>query len=475
MPKKDKRENKMFDNLSERLQNIIKTTSGAKLTQDNMEEALREIRRAFLEADVSLKVVKAFISKVKDKADGENILQGVNPSQQLVKIVHDEIVELLGGKNTPISTEGNPNIIMLLGLQGSGKTTSAAKLALTLKKDGRKPLLVAADVYRPAAIKQLETLANQTQTDIFLKENEKDVIQIVKEAIDFARTNGNNSIIVDTAGRLQIDTDMMAELMLIDRMYAPQEKLLVVDAMVGQEAVNVAQTFDEQLGLTGVILTKLDGDARGGAALSVVYSTEKPVKFAGMGEKIEPLEPFYPERMAQRILGMGDIVSLVEKAQEAIDEKEAIELQKKMMSKDFSLEDFVKIQKQIKAMGSLGQILGMLPIPGISKKDKETLAHEGENQLRRIEALVNSMTPKERQTPDILNGNRKRRIAAGSGIPVQEINKFLNDFEMMKKMMKQLSGMQKTMRGKGGKMPRGIGMPGFNPAMMGMGKFGRRK
>lgn len=462
----------MFDNLSERLQGIIKTASGKQLTHDNMEEALREIRRAFLEADVSLKVVKSFISNVKDKAEGEKILQGINPAQQLVKIVHDEIVELLGGKNTPISTDGDPNLIMLLGLQGSGKTTSAAKLALTLKKNGRKPLLVAADVYRPAAIKQLETLAKQIQTDVFLKEDERDVIQIVKEAIDFARTNGNNSVIIDTAGRLQIDTDMMAELLLIDRMYQPAEKLLVVDAMVGQEAVNVAQTFDEQLGLTGVILTKLDGDARGGAALSVVYSTQKPVKFAGMGEKIEALEPFYPERMAQRILGMGDIVSLVEKAQEAIDEKEALELQKKMMSKDFSLEDFVKIQKQIKMMGSLNQILGMLPIPGISKKDKETLAHEGENQLRRIEALVNSMTPQERKMPDILNGNRKRRVAAGSGIPVQEINKFLNDFEMMKKMMKQLSGMQKTMRGKGGKMARGMGMPGFNPAMM--NKFGRK-
>lgn len=461
----------MFDNLSERLQSIIKTTSGKKLTQDNMEEALREIRRAFLEADVSLKVVKSFISKVKDKAEGENILQGINPSQQLIKIVNDEIIELLGGKNSPLSTDGNPNIIMLLGLQGSGKTTSAAKLALTLKKDGRKPLLVAADVYRPAAVKQLETLAAQTQTDIFLKEDEKDVIQIVKDALDFARQNGNNSVIIDTAGRLQIDTDMMAELMLIDRMYSPQEKLLVVDAMVGQEAVNVAQTFDEQLGLSGVILTKLDGDARGGAALSVVYSTNKPVKFAGMGEKIEALEPFYPERMAQRILGMGDIISLVEKAQETIDEKEALELQKKMMSKDFSLEDFVKIQKQIKMMGSFGQILGMLPIPGISGKNKDIIAHEGEKQFRRIEALVNSMTPKERKMPDILNAGRKRRIAAGSGISVQDINKFLNDFEMMKKMMKQFSGMQKNMRGKGGKMPRGLGMTGFNPAMM--NKFGK--
>lgn len=462
----------MFENLSERLQDIIKQTSGSTLTQDNMEEALREIRRAFLEADVSLKVVKSFISKIKDRAEGEDILKGVSPAQQLIKIVNDEIIELLGGKNTPISTEGNPNLIMLLGLQGSGKTTSAAKLALALRKDGRKPLLVAADVYRPAAIKQLETLAKQIGVDIFLKEDSTDVKQIVKEAIDYANQNGCNSVIIDTAGRLQIDTDMMAELLIIDRMYQPAEKLLVVDAMVGQEAVNVAQTFNEQLDITGVILTKLDGDARGGAALSVVYSTEKPIKFTGMGEKIEALEPFYPERMAQRILGMGDIVSLVEKAQEAIDEKEALELQKKMMSKDFSLEDFIKIQKQMKMLGSLDQILGMLPIPGISKKDKDTIAHEGENQFRKIEALINSMTPKERQNPDLLNANRKRRIAAGSGSTVQDLNKFLNDFEMMKKMMRQLSGMQKMMRGKGGKGMKGFGMPKMPPHMM--GKFGKR-
>ena len=461
----------MFDNLSERLQDIIKQTSGKKLTPDNIEEALREIRRAFLEADVSLKVVKSFTSKIKDRADGEEILKGVSPAQQLIKIVNDEIIELLGGKNTPISTDGEPNLIMLLGLQGSGKTTTAAKLALTLCKDGRRPLLVAADVYRPAAIKQLETLAKQIDVDVFLKEDEKDVKQIVKEAIEYAKSNGHNSLIIDTAGRLQIDTDMMAELLLIDRMYHPAEKLLVVDAMVGQEAVNVAQTFNEQLDITGVILTKLDGDARGGAALSVVYSTEKPIKFAGMGEKIEALEPFYPERMAQRILGMGDIVSLVEKAQQTIDEKEALELQKKMFSKDFSLEDFIKIQKQIKNLGSLNQILGMLPIPGISKKDKETIAHEGENQFKKIESLINSMTQKERQNPDILNATRKRRIAAGSGSTVQDLNKFLNDFEMMKKMMKQLSGMQKMMHGKGGKGMKGMG--GFNPAMM-MNKFGKR-
>lgn len=462
----------MFDNLSERLQEIIKQTSGKKLTPDNMDEALREIRRAFLEADVSLKVVKSFISKIKDRADGEDVLKGVSPAQQLIKIVNDEIVALLGGENKPVSLAGEPNLIMLLGLQGSGKTTTAAKLALTLRKNGRKPLLVAADVYRPAAVKQLETLAKQISADVFFKEDCTDVKQIVKEAIDYAKQNGCNSVIIDTAGRLQIDTDMMAELLLLDRMYQPAEKLLVVDAMVGQEAVNVAQAFNEQLDITGVILTKLDGDARGGAALSVVYSTEKPIKFTGMGEKIEALEPFYPERMAQRILGMGDIVSLVEKAQSAIDEKEALELQKRMFSKDFSIEDFVKMQKQIKMLGSLDQIFGMLPIPGVSKKDKENIAHEGEKQFKKIDALINSMTPKERQMPDILNANRKRRIAEGSGSTVQAVNKFLNDFETMKKMMKQLSGMQKAMRGKGQKGGKGFGMPKMNPNMM--GKFGRK-
>jgi len=462
----------MFDNLSQRLQEIIKQTSGQKLTQDNMDEALREIRRAFLEADVSLKVVKSFISKIKDRAEGEQVLSGVSPAQQLIKIVNDEIIALLGGENTPISTQGEPNLIVLLELKGSGKTTSAAKLALTLRKNGRKPLLVAAYVYRPAAVKQLETLAKQIGVEVFLKENSTDVKQIVDEAIIFAKQNGCNSVIIDTAGRLQIDTDMMAELLLIDRMYQPAEKLLVVDAMVGQEAVNVAQNFNEQLDITGVILTKLDGDSRGGAALSVVYSTQKPIKFVGLGEKIEALEPFYPERMTQRILGMGDIVSLVEKAQEVIDEKEALELQKKMMSKDFSLEDFIKIQKQMKMLGSLDQIMGMLPIPGISKKDKETIANQGETQFKKIEAMINSMTVKERQTPDVLNANRKRRIAQGSGSTVQELNKFLNDFEMMKKMMRQLSGMQKMMRGKGAKGQKGFGMPKIPPHMM--GKFGRR-
>lgn len=313
----------MFDSLSEKLQNIISKTRGKELTQDNMQEALREIRRALLEADVNLRVVKAFISAVKDKAEGEKVLEGVDPSQQLIKIVNDELVELLGKELKPLDLTGNPNIIMMLGLQGSGKTTSSAKLAVKLKKEGRNPLLVACDVYRPAAVSQLQTLGKEIETEVFTIPESKDVQQIVQSAIDYAKENGFNTLILDTAGRLQIDTDMMAELLIIDRIFKPNEKLLVIDAMTGQEAVNVAENFDAQLGLTGLVLTKLDGDSRGGSALSVVYCTGKPIKLTGTGEKLNALEDFYPERMVTRILGMGDIVSLVERAQEVFDEKQA--------------------------------------------------------------------------------------------------------------------------------------------------------
>ena len=301
----------MFDNLSEKLQGIISKTRGKELTQDNMQEALREIRRALLEADVNLRVVKSFISSIKDKAEGEKVLEGVDPSQQLIKIVHDELVNLLGKEQSPLDFSGNPNLIMMLGLQGSGKTTSSAKLAVKLKKEGRNPLLVACDVYRPAAISQLQTLGKEIENEVFTISDCKDVQQIVNGAIDYAKEHGFNTIILDTAGRLQIDTDMMAELLLIDRIFKPAEKLLVIDAMTGQEAVNVAENFDAQLGLTGLVLTKLDGDSRGGSALSVSYCTGKPVKLTGTGEKLNALEDFYPERMATRILGMGDIVSLV--------------------------------------------------------------------------------------------------------------------------------------------------------------------
>lgn len=460
----------MFDSLSDRLQDIIrKTSQGGALTEDNMQEALREIRRALLEADVNLRVVKAFISNIKDKAEGEEVLKGVNPSQQLVKIVHDELVELLGKELSPLNFDGHPNMIMMLGLQGSGKTTSSAKLAVKLKKEGRNPLLVACDVYRPAAIKQIQTLGQQIGVEVFSQEDSKDVQKIVKNAIAHAKENGFNTLILDTAGRLQIDTDMMAELLLIDRMFAPQEKLLVIDAMTGQEAVNVAENFDAQLGLTGLVLTKLDGDSRGGSALSVVHCTKKPIKLTGTGEKLNALEDFYPERMATRILGMGDIVSLVERAQEVFDEKEAKELQKKMSKAEFSFDDFLKMQKQMKMFGSLDQILGMLPIPGLKREDKDLITHEGEKQFKRIEVFIQSMTPEERANPQLINSSRKKRIAEGSGISLHDINIFIKQFEQMRGMMKGFSDLKGKM-GKGGFGGKGANMA---QAMAAMKKFQR--
>lgn len=441
----------MFDSLSDRLQEIIrKTSQGGALTEDNMQDALREIRRALLEADVNLRVVKAFISNIKDKAEGEEVLKGVNPSQQLVKIVHDELVEILGHENVPLNFDGNPNMIMMLGLQGSGKTTSSAKLAVKLKKEGRNPLLVACDVYRPAAIKQLQTLGQQIGIEVFSDEASKDVQKIVKNAIAHAKDNGFNTLILDTAGRLQIDTDMMAELLLIDRMFTPQEKLLVIDAMTGQEAVNVAENFDAQLSLTGLVLTKLDGDSRGGSALSVVHCTKKPIKLTGTGEKLNALEDFYPERMATRILGMGDIVSLVERAQEVFDEKQALEFEKKMRKAEFSFDDFLGMQKQMKMFGSIDQILGMLPIPGLKKEDKDMISHQGEKQFKKIEVFISSMTPEERANPELLNSSRKKRISTGCGISLHDINIYIKQFEQMRTMMKGMSDMKDKM--KGGKM-----------------------
>ena len=349
----------MFDSLSDKLQDIIQKTAGQKeLTQDNMQDALREIRRALLEADVNLRVVKAFISNIKDRAEGENVLTGINPSQQLVKIVHDELIELLGKEVKPLDLSSHPSLIMMLGLQGSGKTTSSAKLAVKLKKEGKNPLLVACDVYRPAAITQLKSLGEQIGVSVY-SEDTQDVQKIVENAINYAKENGYNVLILDTAGRLQIDTEMMAELLLIDRIFHPSEKLLVIDAMTGQEAVNVAENFDAQLNISGLVLTKLDGDSRGGAALSIVYCTGKPIKLTGTGEKLNALEDFYPERMATRILGMGDIVSLVERAQEVFDEKSAREMEAKMSKAEFSFNDFLKIQSQMKMFGSIDNILGL--------------------------------------------------------------------------------------------------------------------
>ncbi len=466
----------MFDSLSEKLQSIISKTRGKELTQDNMQEALREIRRALLEADVNLRVVKAFISSVKDKAEGEKVLEGVDPSQQLIKIVHDELVNLLGKEQNPLDFSGSPNMIMMLGLQGSGKTTSSAKLAVKLKKEGRKPLLVACDVYRPAAISQLQTLGKEIETEVFTIPDSKDVQSIVRGAIDYANDNGFNTLILDTAGRLQIDTDMMAELLLIDRIFHPTEKLLVIDAMTGQEAVNVAENFDAQLGLTGLVLTKLDGDSRGGSALSVSYCTGKPIKLTGTGEKLNALEDFYPERMATRILGMGDIVSLVERAQEVFDEKQALELEEKMSKNNFSYDDFLKMQKQMKMFGSMDQLLGMLPGMNIIKNDREKISHEGDKQFKKMEVFISSMTPQERSNPELINTSRKKRIAKGCGMDLAEINSFIKQFEQMRTMMKGMHDM-KNMFGKMGGMPNmnalggKMGKHALNKAMKMMRKF----
>lgn len=457
----------MFDNLSDKLQEIIRKTAGTdKLTDDNMADALREIRRALLEADVNLRVVKAFVSSVRERAEGENVVQGVDPAQQLIKIVNDELVKLLGEKNEPLNLTGHPSVIMMLGLQGSGKTTSSAKLAVKLKKEGKNPLLVACDVYRPAAIAQLKTLGEQTKTTVFSIDECQDVRHIAEESLKYAKENGFNVVILDTAGRLQIDTEMMAELMILDRLIQPQEKLLVIDAMTGQEAVNVAENFNAQLEITGLVLTKLDGDSRGGAALSVVYCTQKPIKLTGVGEKLDALQDFYPDRMATRILGMGDIVSLVEKAQQNFDAKQAEELEKKMRKAEFSYNDFLNIQKQMKNLGSFDQILGMLPLPGLKNDDRQMIANEGEKQLKRIEAFIQSMTPEERENPSIINTSRRKRIAKGCGMELKEINKFINQFDQMRKMMKgftKISDKVKSGKLKMPKMPKGFGRNGRLP------------
>jgi len=443
----------MFDNLSEKLQKIISKTHSRELTQENMQEAMREIRLALLEADVNLRVVKAFISAVKDRTEGENIIEGVNPAQQLVKIVNDELVELLGKELKPLDLSGNPSIIMMLGLQGAGKTTSSAKLAVKLKKEGKNPLLVACDVYRPAAITQLQTLGQEIGVEVFTIPDSKDVQGIVSGALSYAKEKNFNVLILDTAGRLQIDVDMMAELLLIDRIFNPQEKLLVIDAMTGQEAVNVAENFDAQLGLTGLVLTKLDGDSRGGSALSVVYCTGKPVKLTGTGEKLNALEDFYPERMATRILGMGDIVSLVERAQEVFDEKQALELEEKMNKDNFSFNDFLKMQKQMQMFGSMGNLLGMIPGLNIGRDDRDKITHESEKQFKKFEVFIQSMTPEERNKPDIINTSRKKRIAQGCGMSLSEVNQFIKQFDGMRMMMRGMSGLKGMFSHAGGSMP----------------------
>ena len=438
----------MLENLGNRFQSIFKKVRGqGKLTESNIKDALREVKMSLLEADVNYKVVKDFIAKIQEKAIGTETLIGVNPGQQFIKIVNDELVELLGGTNSRL-TKGvkNPTVIMLAGLQGAGKTTFAAKLANKLKKDGERPYLVAADVYRPAAMKQLEVLANQIQVPAYIDESNKDAVDICRRAWANAKAQDYTYMIIDTAGRLHVDEDLMNELAEIKKIVRPQEILLVVDAMIGQDAVNLAKNFNDKISIDGVVLTKFDGDTRGGAALSIKAVVGKPIKFVGVGEKIGDLELFHPERLASRILGMGDVVSLVEKAQENISADDVKSLEEKIKTQKFDLEDFLKQLQTIKKMGPLGSILKMIPGMG----DIGDLA-PAEKEMKKVEAIIQSMTKQERKRPEILKAERKQRIAKGSGTEVSDVNKLLKQFEQMKGMMKMLSS---------GKLPNfGAGLP----------------
>ena len=436
----------IFESLSDRLQETFKKLRGhGKLTEDDVNEAMREVRMALLEADVNFKVVKNFIKTVKERAIGQDILETLTPAQVVIKIVDEELTNLMGGTQSRINISPNPpTIIMMAGLQGAGKTTSAGKLGLSLKKQGKRPLLVACDIYRPAAIKQLQVVGKQLDIPVFSMEPGTDAVTIAKSSIAYSQSHANDVIIIDTAGRLQIDEALMQELRDIKAEVKPHEILLVVDAMTGQESVNVAQTFNDSLGLDGVIMTKLDGDARGGAALSVKAVTNVPIKFIGMGEKLEPLQPFHPDRMASRILGMGDVLSLVEKAQQTFDMEEAKKMEKKLRKDEFTLDDFLSQMQQVKKLGSLENILGMIPGMGGLKKQLEgqDIDLDGK-EMRQIEAIIRSMTPKERADITIINGSRRKRIAMGSGTRVQDVNKLLKQFGEMRKMMKKMKKMQK--------------------------------
>ncbi len=439
----------VFEGLSGKLQETIKKIRGqGRVSEKDVKDMMREIKLALLEADVNFKVVKDFISKVSERCVGTDVLESLTPGQQVVKIVHEELIELLGREQSKVTFASKPpTVFMLCGLQGAGKTTASGKLANLLRKQGKNPLLVACDVYRPAAIKQLQVVGGQLNIPVFTLENNLNPVEIAREAVKYANMKQHDLVILDTAGRLHIDEKLMDELLDIKKTVNPHEILLVVDSMTGQDAVNVSQSFNEKLGVDGVILTKLDGDTRGGAALSVKAVTGKPIKFAGIGEKLSDIEPFFPDRMASRILGMGDVLSLIEKAQEAYDEKKAIELEKKMRTMQFTLEDFLDQMQQMKKMGPLGDILGMLP--GVDAKAlKDIDMNENEKNLKRMEAIIQSMTRKERNDPSILNGSRRKRIAAGSATSIQEVNQLLKQFEEMKKMMKMMSDMGK--RGKKG-------------------------
>jgi len=443
----------MFDSLSGKLQNAFRNLRGlGKISEANVADALREVRMALLEADVNFKVARDFIERVKAKAVGVEVVQSVQPGQQIIKIIHDELVDLLGSQNAGLNLSVNPSSILMVGLHGSGKTTSSGKLARLLQKQGRQPLLVAVDIYRPAAMDQLDTLGKQLEIPVFVKRGETDVSKIAREALDFAKANSRNVLIFDTAGRLQIDEPLVQELVRLRDLVQPQEILLVLDAATGQEAVNVATHFDQALQITGSILTKLDGDARGGAALSLKAVTGKPIKFGGVGEKLDEFEPFHPERMASRILGMGDVVSLVERAAEAVDIDEAKRMEEKMRKGQFTLEDFLDQLRQMKKLGSLESIVGMLP-GGVEMLKQQGDLSKQEKEFKHMEAMICGMTRKERQNPAILNAKRRVRIAKGSGVSVTEINTMLNKFSQMQQMMKKMGKFQKMMSRMGGGLP----------------------
>ncbi len=456
----------MFESLGEKLQLAFKKLTGkGRLSEADVTEAMRDVRMALLEADVNFKVVKEFVAKVKERAVGQEVMGTLNPGHMVIKIVYEELTALMGGENAALNMALRPpTIIMLCGLQGSGKTTHAAKLALKLKKDGKRPLLVAADIYRPAAIKQLEVMGQKVDVPVFAMGDKVDPVTIAKGAFDYAAEHTRDVIILDTAGRLHIDEELMGELQRIKAALTPNEILLVVDAMTGQDAVTVAEHFDEKLGIDGIILTKLDGDTRGGAALSVRQVTGKPIKFVGVGEKVDQLEVFHPDRMASRILNMGDVLTLIERAEEQIDRTRAEELSKKMFKAEFDFEDFLEQMRAVKKMGPLQDLLKMIPGLGAQLKN----INIDDKEMAHVEAMILSMTPKERRKPDIINVRRRERIAKGSGRPIADVHRLIKQFEQMRKQMKQLGGMQKMM-GKGfGGLPKPPGGGGFS------GLFGRR-
>ena len=443
----------MFESLSNRLETAFQSLKGqGKISEINIASTVKEIRRALVDADVNYKIAKEFTDRIKDKALGEDVIKSVSPGQQMVKIVADELTELMGGTKTEINLKGSPAIILIAGLQGSGNTTFSAKLAKFIKsKNGRNPVIAACDVYRPAAINQLQVLGEQIGVPVYTDTDNKNPVDIAKKAINFARVNNHNVVIIDTAGRLAVDEQMMDEISSIKKAVQPTETLFIVDSMTGQDAVNTAKAFNDRLDFDGVVLTKLDGDTRGGAALTIKYVVNKPIKFISQGEKTDTLDIFHPDRMARRILGMGDIVSLVEKAQENYDAEKAAELQKKIRKNKFDFEDFLVQLGQIKKMGNIKDLMGM--IPGIGKQIKDMDIDE--KQFKKLEAMIQSMTPAERQDPDILNGSRRKRIADGSGSSIQDLNQFIKQFEEMRKMMKMMNKM-----GGGAKAARAMGMMG---------------